>query len=146
MPKIIIIHTRVVCNDCRGKKMCGNDFRMKKRTRMRRRPSWRHCWPRERRSWQKCNENPPRQFSLHFRDTFLRKTIQILGIEKFEKPPVTHPPRDQQVPDLPTNPASSFKIKGINVNYHVHPQWALSFSLSISCTYKMILPFSRIVA
>merc|ERR1711879_1037498 len=97
------------------------DQRTKKRTRMRRRPSWRHCWPRERRSWQKCNENPPRQFSLHFRDTFLRNTLLTLGIEKFVTP-VTRPPRDQQVPDLPTNPASSsFTIKGINVNHHRVP-------------------------
>ena len=60
-----------------------------------------------------------------------------------------HPPTSWPAGPRPTNKSSVVVIH--NQGHQCKspscpPQWALSFSLSISCTYKMILPLSRIVA
>ena len=59
-----------------------------------------------------------------------------------------HPPTSWPAGPRPTYKSSVVVIQnqGHQCKSPCPPRWALSFSLSISCTYKMILPFSRIVA
>ena len=120
MPTVIIIHTRVVCNDCRGKKDVWQWFQDEEEDEDEEEAKLAALLAKRTKKLAKMQWKSTAAILVAFSWYFSPKNHTNLGNEKFEIPPVTRPPRDQQVPDLPTNPASSsFKIKGINVNHRV---------------------------